>query len=254
MLLAACGDDDGGGAGAGDAPKVTPTPREVTVISTIPALSPTPATGGGRASDERVAFQTEDGVVIRGHVYTAPGPQRRAVIFAHMFTDDQRSWQPFARELAASGVATLTFDFRGYGETGGSRDVSRIDRDLAAAVLFLKSRDYPLIYLVGASMGGTAALKVAASQEVAGVVAVSAPVSFMGLSAQSDVTRVTERKAFLASRNDPEGAAQALQQFMQLAPEPKESFLFEGSAHGTALLQGATAGPFKAWISEFVQR
>ena len=254
LSLAAC---DGGNNDTQGSPKVTATAPSGQASGTLtPSEGATPSatTPGGRVSDEAVAFQTDDGVTVRGHVYSSPGPQRRAVILAHMFPNDQRAWQAFARELAGIGIAALTFDFRGYGETGGSKDVTKIDHDLSAALLFMKARDYPLIYLVGASMGGTAALKVAASQDVAGVVTVSAPVTFMGLSAQADVPRITERKLFLASRNEAEGGAQAAQQLMQLAPEPKDSFVFEGSAHGTALLEGPNAAAFKDKLIEFMQR
>lgn len=208
----------------------------------------------GRVSDEAIAFQTEDGVTIKGHLYSTPGPKRQAVILAHMYPNDQRAWRDFARELAAQGISALTFDFRGFGETGGSKDVSKIDRDLAAALLLVKSRDYPLVYLVGASMGGTAVLKVAAGQETSGLVTISAPLSFMGLDARADVPRITENKLFLASRSEPERGAQAVEQLIQLAQEPKESFIFEGSAHGTELLQGSNAAAFKERLTAFVRR
>lgn len=248
VLLLACD----GGSKDDAAPKVTPTPRLAGQTASTSAAAPTPAVT--RVSDEPVAFQTDDGVTVRGHLYSTPGPIRRVVILAHMSTNDQRAWQPYARDLAAGGIAAMTLDFRGFGETGGQKDVSLIDRDLSSALLFLKSRDYPLTYLVGAEMGGTAALKVAAAQDVAGVIAVSAPVSFQGLSAQPDVARITERKLFLASSADPEGAAQALLQLLQLAVEPKESFVFEGRARGTELLEGSSGAVFKQKVLEFLQR
>jgi predicted alpha/beta hydrolase len=38
----------------------------------------------------------------------------------------------YARKLADDGYVALTFDFRGYGESGGSRQIDRIDRDVTA--------------------------------------------------------------------------------------------------------------------------
>ena len=251
LSLAAC---DGGNNDTQGSPKVTATAPSGQASGTLtPSEGATPSatTPGGRVSDEAVAFQTDDGVTVRGHVYSSPGPQRRAVILAHMFPNDQRAWQAFAPELAAIGIAALTFDFRGYGETGGSKDAAKIDLDLDAAVRFLKSRDYPLVYLVGASMGGTAALKVAARQDLAGVVSVSAPTNFMGLDARQDVASVSERKLFIASRGDGDAPA-AVTFFMQSAPDPKQSQLFDGSAHGSELLQGASAGAFERLVIDFV--
>jgi esterase/lipase len=204
-------------------------------------------------TDEPIAFGTDDGVTIKGHLYSTPGPKRRVVVFAHEYPKDQKAWQGFAREITSPGVSAVTFDFRGYGETGGSKDVSKIDHDLEAAVRFLKSRDYPLMYVVGASMGGTATLKVAARNELAGAVLVSAPTNFMGLDARQDVSKVTEPKLFIASRGDDDAPA-AVATFMQSSPEPKQSQLFDGSAHGSELLQGNNTAAFKRLVIDFVSR
>ena len=69
-------------------------------------------------------------------------------MLAHEFPKDQKAWTPFARELAARGVDALTFDFRGYGETGGTKDVAKIDRDMESAVRFIRSRDYAQVYVI----------------------------------------------------------------------------------------------------------
>jgi esterase/lipase len=251
VLSSACS----GGSGKNSASPRT-TPSAAVAVSTLPvgdkAPPPTEA-ANPRVSDEPVAFQTDDGVTIHGHLYTTSGPRQRAVIFAHMFPNDQRVWQPFARELAATGVAALTFDFRGYGESPGARNVAKIDHDLTYALLFMKSRDYPLVYLVGASMGGTAVLKVAAAQDTAGIITISAPASFMGLDAQPDLPKIKSRKFFLASRNEAEGGGQAAQQIFQAVSEPKSIFIFEGSAHGTDLLQGPNAAALKEKIIDFIE-
>ena len=246
LFLVACG--GGGAEPTATSPGASPSPS-----GTKPSTEQSPAQppGGTQIKDEAVAFGTEDGITIRGHLYSVPGPTRRVVVFAHEYPKDQRAWQGFAHQLVAPGVAALTFDFRGYGETGGSKDAAKIDLDLDAAVRFLKSRDYPLVYVVGASMGGTAALKVAARQDLAGVVSVSAPTNFMGLDARQDVASVSERKLFIASRGDGDAPA-AVTFFMQSAPDPKQSQLFDGSAHGSELLQGASAGAFERLVIDFV--
>src|SRR4051812_40896271 len=72
------------------------------------------------ADDERVAITATDGVQLVGHLYGTRGP---GVVLAHMYPADQRSWTPMAEELARVGYRALTFDFRGYGESGGSKDI-----------------------------------------------------------------------------------------------------------------------------------
>jgi alpha/beta superfamily hydrolase len=246
--------------GGGQPPGATPPPATRTAA---PVATRTPAPGSptatatqpgaaASASDEPVAFMTADGVTVRGHLYSIPGPRRTLVILAH--PSDQRAWRDFARELAAAGLPALTFDFRGQGETGGAAaDLSRTHLDLTTALLFARSRDYTRVYLVGAGTGGTAALKVAAAQDVAGVVTISSPVQSGGLSAQQDVASVTEPKLFVASREDGASVG-AVGVFMQNAPAPKESRILDGSAQGTDLLTGASGPDLKRLILEFVSR
>jgi alpha-beta hydrolase superfamily lysophospholipase len=191
-------------------------------------------------------------VILRGHFHSAPGPKRKVVIIAHdnIGVASQTPWQAFARELAASGIAALTFDFRGYGETGGSMDAARLDADLDTAVRFIRSRDYTQIYLIGSGIGGTAALKVAARQDLAGVVTLSAPASYMGLNAQTDIAGITEPKLFIAVRSEA-AAVTALNAFLQAASEPKQSQIFDGQFAGSDTLRLPGA---KQLVLDFVAR
>jgi len=201
-----------------------------------------------------VSFTTEDGLTIKGRLF---GSGETAVVFAHMYPNDQRAWWDFASEVAGQGYAALTFDFRGYGETGGSKDIALIDRDLAGAVRYLRENGYQRVILVGASMGGTAALKVAARDEfeglVAGVVAVSAPQAFQGLVALDDVADIKVPMLFVASERD--GVAfESLEASYDSATGPKEQQVYSGDAHGTELLEGGHATEFKALLFEFFQK
>ena len=205
---------------------------------------PTPSGGVSQA----VSFQTADGVTIRGHLF---GDGEKLVILCHMRPTDQTSWYGFADELAKAGYSALTFDFRGYGESEGSKELSKIDRDVEAAIETMRDKGYGSIYLVGASMGGTASLIVAARQEVAGVVAISAPANFEGLDAEAVVGQISERKLFIASEGDT-SAATSLERLFERAPEPKEEKVFEGSEHGTYLLEGEHAAELKAAIRAFL--
>ena len=205
---------------------------------------PTPDSGVSQA----VSFQTADGVTIRGHLF---GDGDKLIILAHMRPTDQTSWFGFADELAKAGYSALTFDFRGYGESEGSKELEKIDLDVEAAIETMRDKGYGPIYLVGASMGGTASLIVAARQEVAGVVAISAPADFEGLDAEAVVGQVRERKLFIASKGD-SSATTSLERLFERAPEPKEEKVFEGSEHGTNLLEGKYAAEVKAAIMAFL--
>jgi len=219
LILAACGDDE-------EKPH------------------PTPPSGVSQA----VSFQTADGLTIHGHLF---GSGEEIVILCHMRPSDQTSWYGFAEELAKAGYSALTFDFRGYGESEGKKELSKIDLDVEAAIASMRAQGYGSIYLVGASMGGTASLIVAAREDVAGVVTVSAPALFEELNAEEVVGQVTERKLFIASEGD-SSAMTSLERLFEQAPEPKEKKVLESSEHGTNLLEGEHGEELKAAIMAFL--
>jgi pimeloyl-ACP methyl ester carboxylesterase len=201
-------------------------------------------------SDSRaVSFTSQDGVRLAGRVFGPQHPQS-GVVLAHMFPADQSSWFEFADRLAGLGYAALTFDFRGYcpgGSAGcsqGSKDISAIWQDVEGAARFLEqSTGLGSVTLVGASMGGTAALIVAARspQDVSTVVTLSAPEEFSGLVAGPEVlANVTASKLFIAGNGDGI-AAQTAQTFFDESPQPKDLQIVTSSDHGTALLEGNQA-------------
>ena len=241
LLLSACGGSD-------NAPRPTVTLADSGSVKSTPPAGPTTPSGptstpgsGGGVAGQPVALQAADGVVMRAHLYATQAPKRKVVILAHGANEDQKDWQALAQELASRGVAALTLDFRGFGETGGTRDTSKLADDLATAVRYLKSEDWPLVYIVGSDIGGTAALKVAANEELAGVVTISALPRVTGLDAMSDVSKIVEPKLFLAASGD-SAAASAVRIMAGVASEPKMSLIVEGTtSHGIVLLQVATA-------------
>ena len=199
-------------------------------------------------ADERVQITATDGVQLVGHLAGREGP---GIVFGHMYPADQRSWTAFAEEMANAGFRTLTFDFRGYGESGGEKDIAAIDRDMEGAYRFLIGRKIRPVYLVGASMGGTAALIVASRVPVAGLATLSAPVAFRGLDAAPALPKVTTRTLFLAAEAD-QPAADAVKQFATHAADPKTILLVPGSEHGTALFDGPQAAAVKKALRDFL--
>ncbi|HEU0072827.1 MAG TPA: alpha/beta fold hydrolase [Dehalococcoidia bacterium] len=242
-LLLACGGDDDADTSASNGAASPIVSDEATPQPTAAADKPTQEAAPVGVTDEPVRFETSDGVTIAGHLYSAAGPKRQVVVLAHELPKDQTAWTEFANKLAAVGIDALTFDFRSYGETGGPGDISKIDLDLEAAARFIASRDYAQVYLFGASMGGTAAIKVASRLDLAGLVTISSPHMIMGLDASQDIAAVTEPKLFIAGSFDANGAYVAIiESFMGLTPDPKDRIIYEESAHGTELF-GTPSGP-----------
>lgn len=90
-----------------------------------------------------------------------------------------------AEALRVRGLATLRFDFRGVGSSGGAYDDGRgeVDDVHAAAALLRQRLDVPRVALVGYSFGSVMALRagVAAPEATTGVVAVAPPVRMIAL-------------------------------------------------------------------------
>jgi pimeloyl-ACP methyl ester carboxylesterase len=131
---------------------------------------------------------TEDGLELDARLFS--GHQDRIVILLHMFNSNQTAWNPFALELQNNGVSVLTIDFRGYGTSEGNKDPGRIDRDVRAALMFSRARGYQHTVLIGESMGGTAAIVVAAEEPVDGVISISGPSRILSLDAIKAIQRI----------------------------------------------------------------
>ena len=168
------------------------------------------------------------------------------VVLAHMLPADQSAWYRTADALSDLGYRVLTFDFRGFcpgGDAGcseGDLDVDAAPTDLAAALTYLRSQGVTSAALVGASMGGTAALVVSADEGdgVGAVITLSAPQVIQGLSAGPDVlATITAAKLFIASTGDPT-AAGAAQAFFDESLQPKRLEIVTSDDHGTDLLEG----------------
>ncbi len=196
-----------------------------------------------------VEFTSADGIPLCGRHY---GSGEVTVVLAHMRPSDQESWAPFAKTLADEGYAAFTFNFRGYEPSGGDKELGLIDLDLGGALDYLAIGGVERPVLVGASMGGTAAVKVAANRDVAGVVALSAPAAIDGLSAAEYVSSVDEPKFFMVAEDDTsarlDGAA------LYDASSGERFFeVFTGGEHGTDLVYGRHSELVQGRILELLE-
>lgn len=216
------------------------------------ALLATAAAGAGAAAPDGqpVRFSTSDGITLAGTLFGS-GPA--GVVLAHMFPTDQTSWHPFARQLAAEGFRALAFDFRGYGGSGGPRRIDLIDRDVRAASGYLRSRGVTRVALVGASMGGTAAIKVAAQDGAAALVVISSPQAFRGLTVSSaELARLRMPSLWIGSEGD--GVTAAMRAMYAAAGGPRTLHIYPGSAHGTYLFDSPHGPDLTGRILVFIAR
>ncbi|MEV6907520.1 alpha/beta hydrolase [Amycolatopsis sp. NPDC051071] len=108
-------------------------------------------------------------VTLRGTV-TGTGP---TVLLLHAGGEQRGVWAPISARLAKHGLRTTAFDLRGHGESTGQATTLRA---LAGDVAEMVSREPAPIVVVGASVGGLAAIAAlaepAAARRVAGLVLV----------------------------------------------------------------------------------
>lgn len=93
-------------------------------------------------------------------------------------------YEPLAIELAARGVSSLSFDFRGHGRSGGPRGrwtLADLAADSRHAVGFVRERHRGPVALFGNSLGAMIAILAGARDErVAGVAAANTPARAAG--------------------------------------------------------------------------
>ena len=203
-----------------------------------------PADAGQDGAAEEVTFTTEDGAELRGLRY---GSGDTAVVLAHMHGSNKDAWSNAAEELARNGVVAFPFDFR-YSKPGPND--TTISKDLLAAIVDARARGAAKVFVVGASMGGVAALAVAADQKLDGVVAVSAPLELGAADGVAAAPKIEEPSLFIAAREDGPYADYAEQ--MSSAAGGRLQ-LFDGAAHGTDFLDSEHRDAFMAALIDFVK-
>jgi pimeloyl-ACP methyl ester carboxylesterase len=137
--------------------------------------------GGHRRPHVEVGLVADDGVRLTGAFLPGPVAGAPAVVLLHGFGAQARK-PSYARlaDVLSGWVHVLALDLRGHGRSGGATTLGdREALDADAGVAWLRDRGHRWVGLVGASMGGTAALHAAATgADVDAVVAISAPARF----------------------------------------------------------------------------
>lgn len=217
MALAGCSSQSGAVSG---------TPTTISTPTTRPQPTATLA-----VPSRVVTFTTADGLRLSGTIY---GSGTTGVALAHQTDGTQNTWRGFAQQLAAHGYMALAFDFRGRGLSAGPADTAKEDVDLRAAVALLRAQGAKRIALMGASLGGAIALRVAATEAVAAVATLSAVAWWPSQPVTDDLLRAMRTpKFFLNSETDPD--AEGTQHMYDVAAQPKQIQMYPGRAHGVGM-------------------
>jgi pimeloyl-ACP methyl ester carboxylesterase len=191
------------------------------------------------AAQQTISFPTEEGGKICADLY---GQGARAVVLAHGGRFNKESWSEQAQALVSHGFRVLAIDFRGFGcSTGPGQadfDHAPFDKDVLAAVRYLKVHGAKGVSVIGGSFGGGAA----------GDASINAPpgtierIVFLGSAPNLPAENLKSRSLFIVARDDSSGGGRyprlpGIRAQYEKAPQPKELIILDGSAHAQFLFQ-----------------
>lgn len=131
----------------------------------------------------KIEYKSLDGINLKG-VLSIPKESKGFVLMMHGITVDKDEWQGFYKELSSylyeKGYASLRFDFRGHGESGGTQlDVSIQGEiyDIKASIQQIrKIWNKKIAFLATSFSAGPAILTIAENHRIASCLILIAPV------------------------------------------------------------------------------
>lgn len=220
---------------------------------------------------------TEDGFELHGWLERPKNAMKTTpiVLLAHQFGSDHTSWDTLTKRLHEKGMATLSVDLRGHGNSTMQKGVenrvkipkntsdvraaydasaqkvgfSKIPQDLIAWLEMIeedKSLDMQKLYLIGASLGGASLIPVLNDYEAKALITLSAGKS---RSSDSDMALSSSmtKTYFVATKNDPLGANVNALEYGKKAIYGT-TLILSGDGHGTVLLPKV-----EAYIFQFIE-
>ena len=199
------------------------------------------------AAEKVVDIAAPDGLKLKATYFQAkkPGP---GILLLHQCNRQRKVWAELGRQLAAAGINVLTFDYRGYGESGGERydklpppEAGRVQRelwpgDIDAAFQYLQSQPgvkRDVIGAGGASCGVQNSIQLARRHpEVKSLVLLSGPTDANGRHFLRDTKTLP---VFFAVADDDEFADSivAIQWLYSVDASPGKKFIhYPTGGHG----------------------
>jgi dienelactone hydrolase len=189
-------------------------------------------------------FRARDGLRLDG---ATVGSGTTAIVLAHEYPSDLCPWLDYAAHLAHAGFRAFLFDFRGFGRSEEAQEpvaAWRLQDDVAGAVAEARRRGAKRVFLVGASMGGSAVLAAAAtiSPKVDGVVSLSGELDIddligsHGLDPLPVARRIHAPVVLAGSEEDGAISPAEMHELARRVAGHAEVLVRPGGAHGWTLL------------------
>jgi metallo-beta-lactamase class B len=199
------------------------------------------------AAPATVAFKAPDGISLKG-TYYSPGKPGPAVLLLHQCNRDRSAWTPLAAEAASRGFHVLALDFRGYGESEGTRFKTFQEQqptieqkwpgDVDAALAWLVAQDgvdRSRVGVAGASCGVSQSILAARRHpEIRTVVLLSGGATSEG---RDYLRQATAMPVFAAASRGDGDAVNTMRWVLGWSRNPANKFAeFKAAGHGTDML------------------
>ncbi|HEY1986054.1 MAG TPA: alpha/beta fold hydrolase [Terracidiphilus sp.] len=159
---------------------------------------------------------------------------------AHGGRFKKESWRDQAASLTSAGFRVLAIDFRGFGCSKGPGqedfDKAPFEKDVLAAVRYLKAHGAKTVSVVGGSFGGAAAGDASIKSGVGEI----DRMVLLGAAPNLPADGLKSRALFIVAREDSNGSGLRLPGIRaqyDRAPQPKKLIVLDGSAHAQFLFE-----------------
>jgi hypothetical protein len=203
--------------------------------------------------EEQVRFPV-GGITLEGLLWLPSGAPRSGAVVCHphpLYGGDMHNnvVAALVAGLQGAGVATLRFNFRGVGASGGNHDSGKAElEDVKAAVSCLLGRQaLATVAVCGYSFGSLVGLEAgAADPRVDRLVGVALPIARRDA---SFLESVGKPKLFIGGDGDEHSPAEAMQRLVDRLPEPTSLVLVEGADHFFSGLEDRVAEAAAAFLA-----
>ena len=207
---------------------------------------------GAATKSDGFVLRSDDGLPF---VAELTGDGDRWVLLGHMWPTNRHIWNVLEERLIEEGYRVLSWDFRCHGDTrcwySGERvdDVPDVYREWEAALDHAIEEGAEEIIGIGASMGGTSLMQIAAYRtEFAAVAAISSPNVFPNkppenyrdgrLDGLSNVDQIIVPKLFMVGATN-RCAYLYSERFYEKSVAPSRLVVYDTDLHGTTMIDDA---------------
>lgn len=191
---------------------------------------------------ELIKFNTEDGGIIEASFFSSQ--TKKVVIFAHGAVFNKESWYFLAKKFQNQNIASLSIDFRGYGNSQAGNSNKKLF-DILGAITYLKNHGFEDINIIGSSMGGAAVLS---------ALPLTTPslnkIVLMAPAGGPPVKLEKTDKLFIVSKG--ESMYSRIKTIYDKSNNPKKIKEFQGNTHAQHLFKSEYADELEVLIIEFI--